>query len=45
MSEVVSENGTSTGHRFLPYGHQWINGEDVNAVIRVLKNDWITQGS
>jgi len=28
----------------LPYGHQWIDDEDIAAVVEVLKNDWITQG-
>lgn len=26
------------------YGRQWIDEEDINAVIDVLKSDWITQG-
>jgi len=29
----------------IPYGHQSINNRDINAVIKVLKSDWITQGS
>ncbi len=28
----------------LPYGHQWIDDEDIAAVIQVLKSDYITQG-
>ena len=28
----------------LPYSRQWITGEDVRAVSRVLRSDWITQG-
>jgi len=30
---------------FIPYGHQWIDDEDIAAVAEVLKSDWITQGS
>lgn len=29
---------------FLPYGHQWIDKEDIEAVVDVLKTDWLTQG-
>ena len=28
----------------IPYGHQWIDEEDIKAVIEVLRSDWITQG-
>lgn len=28
----------------IPYGHQWIDEEDIKEVVRVLKSDWITQG-
>ena len=28
----------------LPYGHQWIDEEDIAAVVEVLRCDWITQG-
>jgi UDP-4-amino-4,6-dideoxy-N-acetyl-beta-L-altrosamine transaminase len=28
----------------LPYGRQWIDEEDVAAVIEILRSDWITQG-
>lgn len=29
---------------FLPYGHQWIFDDDIEAVISVLRSEWITQG-
>lgn len=29
---------------YIPYGRQWINEEDIQAVINVLKSDWLTQG-
>lgn len=28
----------------IPYGKQWIDGEDIQGVIEVLKGDWLTQG-
>lgn len=28
----------------IPYGHQWISKEDIGAVVKVLKSDWLTQG-
>ena len=30
--------------KFLPYGRQFIDEEDINSVVNVLKNDYITQG-
>lgn len=30
--------------QFIPYGHQWINNQDIKEVVKVLKTDWITQG-
>ncbi|MCD6231209.1 UDP-4-amino-4,6-dideoxy-N-acetyl-beta-L-altrosamine transaminase [Candidatus Aerophobetes bacterium] len=30
---------------YLPYGHQYIDEEDIKEVVKVLKGDWITQGS
>ncbi|MDW7733448.1 MAG: UDP-4-amino-4,6-dideoxy-N-acetyl-beta-L-altrosamine transaminase [Methanolobus sp.] len=29
---------------FIPYGTQWIDDDDINEVIKVLKSDWITTG-
>lgn len=28
----------------IPYGHQWIKKDDVNAVVKTLKSDYLTQG-
>ncbi len=30
--------------KYIPYGHQWIDDEDINEVVKVLRGDWITQG-
>jgi len=32
------------GKKYLPYGHQWVGKEDIKAVAKVLKGDWLTQG-
>src|SRR5260370_40287267 len=28
----------------LPYGRQWVDEEDIRAVVEVLRGDWLTQG-
>lgn len=28
----------------IPYGHQYIEQDDIDEVIKVLQSDWITQG-
>lgn len=28
----------------IPYGHQWLDEDDIKAVVDVLKGDWLTQG-
>ena len=28
----------------LPYGHQWIEEDDIEAVVKVLRSDWLTTG-
>jgi len=30
--------------RYIPYGHQWIDDDDINEVVKVLKSEKITQG-
>ena len=29
---------------FLPYGRQWLDDDDIDAVIEVLKSDYLTTG-
>ena len=29
---------------FIPYGHQWIDEDDIEEVVKVLRSDWITTG-
>ena len=30
--------------KFVPYGHQWIDREDIEKVVKVLESDWLTTG-
>jgi len=30
---------------FIPYGHQWIDEDDIDEVVKVLRSDWITTGA
>jgi UDP-4-amino-4,6-dideoxy-N-acetyl-beta-L-altrosamine transaminase len=30
--------------KFIPYGHQWIDEDDIEEVAKVLRSDWITTG-
>ena len=30
--------------KIIPYGHQWIDNNDIKEVVKVLKSDWLTQG-
>lgn len=44
MKKLAIEGAAPVRSKFLPYGQQWIDVEDIEAIIKVLKADWITQG-
>ena len=44
MKRLAIEGGVPVRSKFLPYGHQWLDEDDIAAVVEVLKTDWITQG-
>lgn len=45
MSERLAiEGGTPALERFLPYAHQVIEEDDVDAVVAALRSDWLTTG-
>lgn len=44
MEQLAIEGGKPIRSVLLPYGHQWVDDEDIKAVAEVLKTDWITQG-
>jgi UDP-4-amino-4,6-dideoxy-N-acetyl-beta-L-altrosamine transaminase len=44
VTELAIEGGEPIRSEPLPYGHQWIDEDDIASVVEVLKSDWITQG-
>jgi len=42
--ELAINGGKPIRDKLLPYGHQWIDEEDIKAVSEVMHSDWITQG-
>lgn len=44
MEKLAIEGGKPVRGTLLPYGHQWIDEDDVQAVIEVLRSDWLTTG-
>lgn len=44
MTEEYDNQFTPVRPRMLPYGQQWLTEEDIEAVVHVLKGDFITQG-
>lgn len=44
MKRLAIEGGKPVRSNILPYGHQWIDDDDIASVVEVLKSDWITQG-
>ena len=44
MIEERTENSHSNRKTMLPYGRQWVNEEDIEAVVEVLRSDWLTTG-
>lgn len=44
MKRLAIEGGNPVRDQLLPYGQQWIDDEDIEEVIDVLRSDYITQG-
>jgi perosamine synthetase len=44
MGRLAIEGGEPVRSKLLPYGHQWIDEEDISSVVEVLRSDWVTQG-
>lgn len=41
---LAIEGGTPVRATYLPYGRQWIDEKDIEAVVEVLRSDWVTTG-
>lgn len=41
---LAIHGGQPIRETLLPYGHQWIDEDDIGAVVEVLRSDWITTG-
>ena len=41
---LAIHGGQPVRETLLPYGHQWIDEDDIRAVVEVLHSDWITTG-
>lgn len=43
-NRLAAEGGAPVRTEVLPYGRQWLDDEDVEAVVRALRSDWLTTG-
>lgn len=41
---LAIDGGTPVREKRLPYGHQWLDDDDIAAVVEVLRSDWLTTG-
>jgi perosamine synthetase len=41
---MVMQQANKRIHPIIPYGRQWIDEEDIQAVVDVLRSDWLTTG-
>lgn len=44
MEELTIKGIKPLRSKLLPYGHQWLDDDDIASAVEVLKGDWITQG-
>jgi len=44
MEKLAIEGGKPVRDKILPYGRQWIDEEDIKAVVEILRSDWLTTG-
>ncbi len=43
-AKLAIGGGVPIREKRLPYGHQWIDEDDIAAVVEVLRSDWLTTG-
>jgi perosamine synthetase len=44
VEKLAIEGGIPVRQTMLPYGHQWLDDEDIAAVVKALRSDWLTTG-
>ena len=44
MNKLAIQGGKPVRDSMISYGRQWVDDEDIAAVVQVLKGDWLTQG-
>lgn len=44
VEKQTDRDTTPVRQKMLPYGRQWLDEEDVSAVVAVLRSDWLTTG-
>jgi perosamine synthetase len=44
MSDLAILGGAPIRKTLLNYGHQWVDDQDIQAIVDVLKGDWLTTG-
>lgn len=44
MTNLAIEGDAPVRQNMLPYGHQWLDDQDIAAVVDVLRSDWLTTG-
>jgi len=42
--KLAIEGGKPIRETLLPYGHQWLDEDDIAAVVQALRSDWLTTG-
>lgn len=42
--KLAINGGRKASEKYIPYGKQWIDDDDINEVIKVLKSDYLTTG-
>ena len=44
MKRLAVDGGAPVRAKMLPYGHQWIDDQDIVAVVDTLRSEWLTTG-
>ncbi|MDT7947018.1 MAG: UDP-4-amino-4,6-dideoxy-N-acetyl-beta-L-altrosamine transaminase [Thermoflexus sp.] len=44
MGDLAIHGGSPVRKTMLPYGHQWLDDDDIAAVVAVLRSNWLTTG-